>query len=294
MITLQVKEIYNKGKEILRNNNIDDETTKARILMCYVLNTSKEQFIIRKEEQIKEDKKELFLSYIEQIKNGTPLQYIVNNQEFMKLNFYVDENVLIPRSDTEILVEEVIENSVKESKILDLCTGSGAIAISIAKYIKGSKVFASDISDNAIRIAKQNAKSNNVDVKFIISNLFEDIIEKDFDIIVSNPPYIRDSVIETLSADVKKEPIIALSGGEDGLDFYRRISKDAHEHLKNNGKLFLEIGYDQKDEVIEILKKDNYEDIYCKRDLAGNDRVIVAKKVGEGHDIFFQSKRRIK
>lgn len=281
MITLQVKEIYNKGKEILRNNNIDDETTKARILMCYVLNISKEQLIIRKEEQIKEDKKELFLSYIEQIKNGTPLQYIVNNQEFMKLNFYVDENVLIPRSDTEILVEEVIENSLKEAKILDLCTGSGAIAISIAKYIENSKVFASDISNNAIKIAEQNAKFNNVDVKFIISNLFEDIIEKDFDIIVSNPPYIKDSIIETLSADVKKEPIIALSGGEDGLDFYRRISKDAYEYLKNDGKLFLEIGYDQKEEVIEILKNDNYKDIYCKKDLAGNDRVIVAKKVGE-------------
>lgn len=279
---MQVKEIYNEGKEILRINNIDDETTKSRILMCYVLNISKEQLIIRKEEQIKKEEKELFLSYINKIKNGTPLQYIVNNQEFMKLNFYVDENVLIPRSDTEILVEEVINIAKQEKEnmqILDICTGSGVIGISLGKNLKNAHITMSDISMEALQIAKKNSEKHISlsKVEFIESNMFENITNK-YDFIVSNPPYIQRSVIETLSKNVQKEPLIALDGGEDGLSFYKILANEAYKFLNNEGYLCMEIGYNQKEKVIEILKStEKYKEIYSKKDLCDNDRIVIAK-----------------
>ena len=230
----------------------------------------------------KEDEEKYF-QYINKLKNGIPLQYITNNQEFMKLNFFVDENVLIPRADTEILVEEVISLANDDkNKILDVCTGSGAIAVSLAKYIKNSNVMAIDISKEALKIAEKNAFNNNVNIKFIESDLFNNLEENDFDIIVSNPPYIRENVINELSIEVKHEPKIALDGGKDGLDFYRKLSSESYKYLKEDGYLCLEIGYDQKNEVIEILKNEKkYKNIYSKKDLFGNDRIIIAQKVGE-------------
>lgn len=210
-----------------------------------------------------------------------PLQYITHQKEFMKLNFYVDENVLIPRADTEILVEEVInhckENHEKSYSILDLCSGSGAIGISLAKYIENSKVLCADISDKALEIAKKNAKSNNVNnIEFIKTDMFKNIEEK-FDLIVSNPPYIKKDIISKLDIEVQKEPLIALDGGIDGLDFYRIIIDNSNKYLNKNGKLFLEIGYDQKDEVINLLRRSgNFGEIYSKKDLYGNDRAVGA------------------
>ena len=198
----------------------------------------------------------------------------------MNLNFYVDENVLIPQPDTETLVEEVI-NEYKEKKcdILDLCTGSGAIAISLAKYINESNIVASDISMKALQIAKLNAEKNLVrkKIEFIESDMFNKIYKDDFDIIVSNPPYIKTKVIEKLDRQVKNEPYIALDGGADGLKFYKIIIENAYKYIKNEGKVFLEIGYDQKNELINLFKENNhYENIYSKKDLGGNDRIIVA------------------
>ena len=203
----------------------------------------------------------------------------------MKMDFYVNENVLIPRPDTEILVEEVIKlaNKIKNPKILDLCTGSGAIAISIAKYVETASVYAIDISQKALEVAKINSKNNQVTdrVKFIESNLFENVPNIKFDIIVSNPPYIRKSVIETLDEEVKKEPVIALDGGIDGLDFYRKITSQTYEFLKYNGYLCFEIGFDQKIDVIEIIEnEDKYVNTYSKKDLYGNDRIIITKLGG--------------
>ena len=228
------------------------------------------------------------------------MQYVTNKQEFMGLEFYVDENVLIPQPDTEILVEEVIDicknlnahnNSYKDGnneciKILDLCTGSGAIGISIAKNIENSKITLSDISKKALEVAKQNCKNiigytnseNSNKIKIIQSDLFENINDK-FDIIVSNPPYIKSEVIETLDKEVQNEPKIALDGGKDGLEIYRRIIDESYKYLKLNGYLALEIGYDQKEDVIDLIKNTKkYTHIYSKKDLAGKDRIVICKK----------------
>ena len=197
----------------------------------------------------------------------------------MGLEFYVDESVLIPQPDTEILAEEVIEiiRKRKLSKVLDLCTGSGAIAVSVAKFLENVKVYASDISNEAIKIARRNSNKNNVKIEFIHSDLFEEFSGEDkFDIIVSNPPYIKTDIIGTLSQEVQKEPLLALDGGIDGLDFYKKIIKQAKEYLNTNGFLALEIGYDQKEEVENILGKNGYKNIYSKKDLEGHNRIIIA------------------
>ncbi len=279
---MKIKEVLSKGITQLKQNNIEASNLKARMLLANILGKPKEYFITHDNEDI--DETEFFLQ-IKMLINKTPIQYIINNQEFMKLNFYVDENVLIPQPDTEILVEEVISLSEEKGnlEILDLCTGSGCIGISLAKYIEKSRVTAIDISNKAIQIAKLNAEKNLVhkNIKFIESDMFKNIEEQyKFDFIVSNPPYIETKVIEELSEEVRKEPRIALDGGEDGLNFYKEIANNAYKYLKEDGYLCLEIGYDQKENVIELLYKiGEYKEIYSKKDLSGNDRIIVAKRV---------------
>ena len=280
---MQIKRVLEEAVKILKDNNIDEAIIKAKMVLCMVLKIEKEYIIINDSKEMAKEDEEKYFQYINKLKNGIPLQYITNNQEFMKLNFFVDENVLIPRADTEILVEEVISLANDDkNKILDVCTGSGAIAVSLAKYIKNSNVMAIDISKEALKIAEKNAFNNNVNIKFIESDLFNNLEENDFDIIVSNPPYIRENVINELSIEVKHEPKIALDGGKDGLDFYRKLSSESYKYLKEDGYLCLEIGYDQKNEVIEILKNEKkYKNIYSTKDLFGNDRIIIAQKVGE-------------
>ena len=238
--------------------------------------------IIHDEEEVDEVLVNKYNDNIDKLINNIPLQYITNHQEFMKLDFYVDENVLIPRADTEILVEEVINNCNREKKykILDLCTGSGAIGISLARYIKSSEVVCADISKCGLEIAKKNARKNNVNnIKFVCSNMFRNIKDK-FDIIVSNPPYIKRNVIAELEKEVQNEPNIALDGGIDGLDFYRIISSETYKYLNEGGGLFIEIGYDQKEEVVNIIQETKeYVEIQTKKDLSGNNRMVMAKKV---------------
>ena len=248
---------------------------------------NKFELVINHTQEISEEKINDFEIGLEKIKKGYPIQYITNHQEFMKLDFYVDENVLIPQPDTEILVEEVIKYCAELSqknqlssplKILDLCTGSGAIAISLAKYIENCEITATDISNKAIQIAKLNAEKNLVHKKinFIESDMFENIPTTNFDIIVSNPPYIETEVIQTLSTEVQMEPYIALDGGHDGLDFYKKIINNTENYLNPNGNIFLEIGYDQKDKVFDLIKQHNPKITpICIKDFGGNDRVIV-------------------
>lgn len=277
---MNLKEILKYGKEELIKNNIEDASIIAKELAEYIFKITRAQMIANNDMEFSKDQTDNYINSIKKISTGIPIQYITNNQEFMNLNFYVDENVLIPQPDTEILVEEVI-NEYKEKKceILDLCTGSGAIAISLAKYINESNIVASDISMKALQIAKLNAKKNLVrkKIEFIESDMFNKIYKDDFDIIVSNPPYIKTKVIEELDKQVKNEPYIALDGGADGLKFYKIIIENAYKYIKNEGKVFFEIGYDQKNELINLFKENNhYENIYSKKDLGGNDRIIVA------------------
>lgn len=218
--------------------------------------------------------------------NGRPIAYIVKNREFMALDFYVEEGVLIPRPDTEPLVEEVIELSkgMKDVTIVDIGTGSGAISVSLAKYIKNSYVYSLDISDKALSIGKKNAVNNEVDdkIEFIKSDVFTGIKDRNLklDIIVSNPPYIKKEDIKTLHTQVKDyEPYIALEGGEDGLDFYRIITEKSLKYLKSNGILAFEVGHDQANDVCTIMENHGYKKIYTKKDLQGIDRVVIGFKL---------------
>ena len=280
MAKLTLKQTLTKGTIMLKNSNIESPKLKARLLLQYILKKSRQYLIVYDNQEVDKKAQWEYFVNIEKLTKGMPLQHITHTQEFMKMDFYVDENVLIPRPDTEILVEETIKiaQTMERPKILDLCTGSGAIAISLKKYIPSAQVYAVDISKKALEIAKKNAHRLEAEVKFIESNLFEKIKNEKFDIIVSNPPYIKKSDINYLSQEVQKEPQIALDGGYDGLDFYRKISYQAIDYLKFGSYLCFEIGYDQKEEVLEILKGiEHYTKTYCKKDLCGNDRVVITQ-----------------
>lgn len=281
---MNIQELRKIGKDKLSLERIEDSNIKVNILLQYVLNLSKTELIINSNKEVEEEKKNLFLKYVGEVIEGKPVQYITNEQEFMDLKFYVNENVLIPQPDTEILVEEVLKriskiNDRKTIKILDVCTGSGAIAISIKKYAqnldKNIEIYALDISEQALQIAKKNAENNKVNINFILSDMFSKVNEKDFDIIVSNPPYIESKTILNLSKEVQNEPHLALDGGEDGLDFYRIIAKDGYVYLNKNGCILLEIGYNQKEKVMELFELEKkYNKGECIQDLAGNNRVL--------------------
>lgn len=280
---MKISEALKETVKILEENHISDSKQKARRLLAYSLNKSKEYLIIHENEEIPEQIYNVYLEKVERLKNNEPIQYILENQEFMGFDFYVNKNVLIPQPDTESLVEEIIniveKNNLKQPKILDICTGSGAIAISLAKLIKGAIVYGSDISDEALKIAENNSISNQANVLFMKSDMFKNIF-KDFrfNIIASNPPYIETETIKKLDREVQKEPYIALDGGEDGLKFYREIAEKSKDFLEENGFLALEIGYNQREKVEEILKKSQFKNIYFRKDLAGNNRVIIAQK----------------
>ena len=282
---MKIKDILIKANSILKENNIDDANLKVKILLSDLLGKNKEYLMIHDDEEIEDGLSNIFFEKIERLKNHEPLQYIINKQEFMGFDFYVDKNVLIPQPDTENLVEEIIlltellrKNEKTELRILDMCTGSGAIAISISKLIRNCLVYASDISQDALKIAEENSSRNQANVMFFESDLFEKISELyKFDIIVSNPPYIESDTINSLSEEVKNEPILALDGGEDGLDFYRKIVKESKKYLNKNGYLAFEIGYNQRVEVEKILEENGYKNIYSRKDLAGNDRIVVGQ-----------------
>ena len=279
---MQIKEVIRKGMIKLKTNGVDEPNVKARLLMQYILKKPREYILVYDKEELTLRQEVDYFKGIKKLIEGVPLQHITKSQEFMKLNFYVDQDVLIPRPDTEILVEEVIKiaKKVGAKKILDLCTGSGAIAVSLAKYIPNSKLTGVDISSKALRIAKLNARNNNVEgrITFISSNLFDNVPEEKYDIIVSNPPYIKSKIIKTLNKDVQNEPKIALDGGFDGLDFYRKIIKKADEYLKFGGFLCLEIGFDQREEVMKLIEEEGkFQNTYSKKDLCDNDRIVITK-----------------
>jgi protein-(glutamine-N5) methyltransferase, release factor-specific len=266
LLIYAVKEFENVG--------IEEASVEARNILLYTFNISLLDFSLNRNKELgAKEKIEKFLSFVEERKKRKPFQYIINKQNFYGLDFYVDENVLIPRFDTEVLVEKILkDNKGNNFQVLDLCTGSGAIAISLKKLGEYKSVKALDISEKALDIAKKNSSLNETTIDFICSDMFEKIDGK-FDIIVSNPPYIPSRDIEDLSLEVKDyEPKLALDGLEDGLYFYRIIAKEAKAYLKENGKIYLEIGYNQAKDIREIFKEYNKIEVY--KDLAGKDRVV--------------------
>ena len=277
---MKIKEALEEAKKELIKNNIEDSLLICRELLSFTLKQNKQYLIINQNEEISIKQYTEFKENIKKIINGIPLQYITNKQEFMKLNFYVDKNVLIPQPDTEILVESVIELSKKikaNVKILDLCTGSGAIAISIDYILKQnnikSEVFASDISSKALEIAKRNNQENNTNVKFILSNLFTNIDNK-YDLIISNPPYISKS--EDIMDIVKNnEPNIALYADNDGLYFYEEIIKEIKKYMNDNCIIAFEIGYNQGERLKQLVKKYLDKEAIILKDMQGMTRFCI-------------------
>ena len=379
---MNIQELKKIGTQKLIENSVEEAAIKANILLKFVLSMSKTELLMNDQKPVSKNEEKRYLAYITEIVAGKPIQYITNRQEFMGLNFYVNENVLIPQPDTEILVEKAVarieqyegdrqllgqqecdyvgeyeqnllgrqniesqneffekkskneqtKTNCKYVRVLDLCTGSGAVAIAIANYFrkKGTnckiQICASDVSDGALNVAKMNASqllnfnseenrwscknelavteaeklddrkkqlsqeeiknakkhtnemvSERIEVQFVKSNMFENIDGK-FNLIVSNPPYIETDTISQLSKEVQREPHIALDGGADGLDFYRIIAKEGRNYLKEHGSILVEIGYAQKEIVSRLFEGyAGYDKVECFKDLAGNDRVIVAE-----------------
>ena len=275
---MTIKEALKKSVELLEKNNIEERIIKAKIVLANLLEKPKEYLFINENEELDKKIEQDFFEKVNKLCNNIPLQYLTHIQQFYGLEFYVDDNVLIPRADTEILVEEVIK-SIKDTKsdikILDMCTGSGIIAIILAKYCKNVDITAVDKSNGALNVAIKNAKKHGVyeKIEFINSDMFENLKDR-YNIIVSNPPYIESDVINTLTKDVQNEPKMALDGGKDGLDFYRNIFNNTDKFLEKAGQIFLEIGYNQRESVSKIFEE-KFKNIKCIKDLSGLDRVIV-------------------
>ncbi|SHE80953.1 release factor glutamine methyltransferase [Tissierella praeacuta DSM 18095] len=259
------------------------------LIMCKLLDVDKSYIYTYGEREVSEEIESKFLQLVERRTEGYPIQYILGEREFMGLDFYLEEGVLIPRPDTEVLVEYIIDYinkryKNKRIKVLDLGIGSGSISLSIANYCKDVFVYGVDISDTAIKIANINkSKFGLSNVNFYKGDLFEAIesldLEKEFQIIVSNPPYIASEEIETLDITVKDfEPRSALDGGVDGLDFYRKITPESRKYLKDNGLLIYEIGYNQGEEVRNILIDEGFREVSILKDLQGHTRVVLGIK----------------
>ncbi|MBQ8639418.1 MAG: peptide chain release factor N(5)-glutamine methyltransferase [Lachnospiraceae bacterium] len=284
------RKLLNFCEEELKQAGVQDADWDAWLILEHCFGLSRSSYFLKRDLE-----QELPLDAVSELKRLTkersrriPLQYLFGTQEFMGLPFLVNEAVLIPRSDTENLVEAVLsdwDGKQETCSVLDVCTGSGCIAAALAYYGRFAAVDAVDLSEAALKVAEQNAETNRVKVRFMQGDLFEPVTDR-YDIIVSNPPYITDDVIRTLEPEVKDhEPYMALSGGADGLIFYRRLASESKNCLKPGGSIYLEIGYDQAEAVSGILLENGFEHIRVRKDLAGNDRVVSAdlKKGGIQH-----------
>ena len=269
------------GTEQLQRAGVTDAKIDAGYLLEMAAKIDRSFYYMHMQDEMSADQYMEYERVIRKRAERVPLQYITGEQEFMGLTFHVNSNVLIPRQDTETLVEEVLKHVREEMHILDLCTGSGCILISILKNAPQLVGAGSDVSKQALLVAKENAKLHDVDADWIRGNLFDNITEK-YDVIVSNPPYIRSREVLNLMPEVQQfEPLEALDGGEDGLDFYRKIVADTHRHLVPGGLLAFEIGYDQGQALTALLKKAGYRNIEILKDLAGLDRVALGWRADE-------------
>lgn len=287
------RELYDNGCATLAGAGIEEAALDARLLLEYVCHTDRNDLLVHGERPVGREQTEQYLQMILERGKRIPLQHLTGEQDFMGLAFKVNEHVLIPRQDTEILVEEVLKELHDGMRILDMCTGSGCILISLLHYSNECQGVGVDISDKALEIARENAErllskqsshadglcedmndSEEAGITFLHSDLFENVTGK-YDIIVSNPPYIRSDVIPTLMPEVKDhEPILALDGTEDGIYFYDRIVTESRSYLARGGKLYFEIGHDQAEEVSDLMRKAGFLEVTVVKDYAGLDRVV--------------------
>ena len=268
------KQAEQKGEQLLQAAGVMDAKIDAWLLLEMVAKIDRSFYFTHTDEEVDPEVLTEYERVVEKRAEHVPLQYITGEQECMGMTFHVNSNVLIPRQDTETLVEQALKGVKPGMHILDMCTGSGCVLISILKNAPGTTGLGCDVSKQALIVAKENAKRNDVSAEFERSDLFENVIDK-FDMIVSNPPYICTDIIPTLMPEVAQfEPLIALDGKEDGLYFYRRIVSESKEYLNESGMLLFEIGYDQGQEVSDMMKEAGFSDVCVIKDLARNDRVV--------------------
>ena len=283
---MQYAKLYQIGKEQLQKAGITDAELDARLLLEFICHTDRNALYAHGDQEIEDEKMQDFLQLIEKRAVHIPLQHLTGEQNFMGLDFLVNEHVLIPRQDTEILVEEIMRDLHDGIRILDMCTGSGCILLSLLQYSNDCVGVGVDVSEDALAVARQNAdRLAEKQAVFIQSDLFEKV-EGSFDLIVSNPPYIRSQEIAGLMPEVREhEPHLALDGKDDGLHFYREIIKGAMPHLKRGGQLFFEIGYDQGEAVQALLAANGYTEIAVVKDYAGLDRVVYGTFLGGSSNV---------
>ena len=273
-------ECYKINIERLKEAGITEAESDVRLMFYYALSIDRGRLFMLGNDVMPEEDIHKIHEMAELRIRRIPLQHITGVQEFMGLEFNVTKDVLIPRFDTETLVEEAMLVTPDGAKVLDMCTGSGCILISLMKYKNDIVGVGCDISSAALSVANGNAQKliSEENISFIESDLFENITDKAFDVILSNPPYIKDEVIKTLMPEVREhDPYIALSGGDDGLFFYRKIIAEAKHYMKNGGHLLVEIGNDQGQEVYNLYVQNGYTDVKIVKDLARNDRVVVGR-----------------
>ena len=282
-----IKQFLQYATETLKNAGIETPVLEAGVIICHVLNCDRAYLYAHDDRALEAQELDKLEELLQNRSQKIPLQYLLGETEFMSLRFKVSPAVLIPRQDTEVLVEKCIEliadnTSASEIKVLDMCTGSGCIAVSIAYYCPETRVTACDVSRAALEIAKSNSELAGVknELDFRCGDLFEALdSEERFDLIASNPPYIETATVEQLQTEVREhEPYIALDGGADGLDFYRRIVEAAPRFLKAGGYLALEIGYNQGESVSQLMEG-RYDGVTVLKDLGGNDRVVYGRIV---------------
>ena len=284
-----LRQLLKEGEQRLMENQIENSTMEARYLLEYICDLNWAQYLLQADTEADPQEERRYREAVERRCSHYPLQYILGTAGFMGLDFMVNESVLIPRQDTEVLVETVLEKAdIPGGKILDICTGSGCILISLMALGSYGRGVGADISEDALRVARMNGIFNREnwekngrganDILWLQSNLFEKVSGR-FDVIVSNPPYIPAAVIETLMPEVRVyEPRLALEGADEGLEFYKKIAGAAEAYLKPEGWLFFEIGCEQAEEVSGILMENGFRNIHTVKDLAGLDRVVYGKR----------------
>ncbi len=275
-------EVYGQGVKVLEGAGVPEAALDARLLLEYVCGTNRNTLLVHGDREVSSEEAGRYEELLAVRAKRIPLQQILGVQEFMGLEFEVNEHVLIPRQDTEILVEEVLKHLHDGMRILDMCTGSGCILISLLHYSNDCSGVGVDISAEALAVAGSNARKllpEGKTVELLHSDLFENVSGQ-FEVIVSNPPYIRPDVIAGLMPEVKDyEPMLALDGGTDGLDFYRRIVSDGKNYLPGGGMLFFEIGYDQGEDVKSLMEQAGFAEVTIVQDYAGLDRVVYGTKI---------------